>query len=265
MPRYKVALGILAVGGQERCEVGSFRETAAVHCAGRADMDLITIPIARTPTPIARNVLVKVAREHGCDFLVMLDEDMGVPPAFFKEALAFLVKHPGPAAIGVPYCTSSPREDVLVFEHAAAESGAPGAAWAITNVVREDAARRTGIEECANIGTGCIAYSMSFFNALTLPYFDYSYNEDHTQVIETEDCYCHRRAWQKGLDLFVHWDFWGNHYKLKRVSKPIPIGRDDVVKAFARDAQAVDRLAARGQRQAVNGTLSVRGNGCKVE
>jgi hypothetical protein len=187
-------------------------------------LTLVRMPVMRTPTPVARNVVVKEARKHNCDFLFMIDDDMGVPESFFPFALDFLIKHQGPAAIAVPYCTAPPIESVTCFEWASGESHTEGYLIGLECITREDACRRKGVERMANVGTGCIAYSMGCFDKIEEPYYDYGYvDKSRTAVNETDDCYCHRKLWQAKIPLYVSWDHWADHYKEKRVRKPTRI------------------------------------------
>ena len=255
--KFKLMLGRLSDSGRIRQEVATFLRMASLEVArdGRFE-DLVDCPIARVPTPVARNLLIKTARDNGVDILFQIDDDMGVPPDFFMAATNFLLEQPGAAAIGVPYCTAPPREDVTVFEWASGQTGSPDAPFALTNIVREDAARRKGIERVANLGTGCVAYKLSCFNAITPPYFDYSYEDkEHTKVIETEDCFAHRRLMMAGVPLYVHWDFWANHYKSKVVVKPVPINDSAINNVFMEHARAEVRQGGKELASLVPGDV----------
>lgn len=257
MAKYKIMLARVCVGGTHRAEVADFQMQAALWAQAdpRID-DTIHTHIARVPTPVARNELVEAARKHGIDVLVMIDDDMAVPGDFFGFAVDFLLKHQGPAAIGVPYCTAPPREDVCVFEWASGQSHTADRPWALVNVVREDAARRTGVEEVANIGTGCIAYKMGCFDKITHPYYDYSYeDEKHTKVSETEDCWAHRKMHLRGVPLYVSWDHWAAHFKTKKVMKPVVVTTGEVIDSFKREALADRHHAAREEAKKNGGPL----------
>jgi predicted O-methyltransferase YrrM len=244
MARYTIAIGI-PTAGSHRHEIATFREEAMVYCANHPQLELLRIPIRQVPAPVARNRLVKVCQERHVDVLFMVDDDMAPPPEFFRAAIKFLLNHKGPVAIGVPYCSGPPREDVMVFEWASGQSGTAETPWCVTNIVREDAARRTGIEAVPNLGTGCIAYKLSCFEALDRPYFNYSYNEDMTEVTETEDCFLHRRLNFAGIPLFVSWNHWAVHHKQKAVGRPVPVGTPEVLERFLKEHQAAKRHAER--------------------
>ncbi len=240
----KIVLAYPMADGWLRAEASAFVTAAVLHAEmslvgqrGPCRMDLIQLPISRFPTDVARNNAVKVAQENGADLLVTIDDDMRVPPAFFQHAVEFLVAHKGSAAIGVPYCTGG-NEAVTVHEWAATHtrngSMHPNGHTNIKHIGREDAARRMGIERVPNLGTGCIAYTMSCFDKVTKPYYRYSYNEDHTVLMETEECYCHRRLCFAGVPLYVHWDFWADHWKGCWIEKPAIIETEEVRQFFAR-------------------------------
>jgi hypothetical protein len=241
MPKYRVMVARVVGDGWHRQEVTQFVSEAIRVCTADSRIDdVIDCPIGRTPTPAARNILVAECRKHAIDFLFQIDDDMRPPAGFFKAALDFLIAHDGPAVIGSPYCTAPPREDVCVFEWATGRSHTPSAAFAVVNVVREDAAKRKGIETCANIGTGCIGYSVSAFDRITHPYYQYSYaDETCTLVTETEDCWNARKLYFAGVPLYVHWDFWSEHRKEVWVGKPVPLEKKDIDAMYLRHAREV--------------------------
>ena len=242
MAKYRIAIARICVNGSHRQELTNFTTEAERYAMADVRIEgnaLIHIPIARTPTPVARNLLVKKAREQQVDILFMLDDDMRLDVNFFQAALDFLLAHEGPAAIGVPYCTAPPEEKVNVFEWATSESGTPSFVFGIEPITREDSVRRTGIERVLNLGTGGIAYKLTCFDKINHPYYDYSYeDQEHTKVIETEDCYCHHKLNDAGVPLYVHWNFWADHYKMKRVGKPTILTDKHVGEIMMRNARA---------------------------
>jgi len=242
---YRIVIGVLTVNGSHRFEIDEFLIQAAEHCLREPQLELYRMPISRVPTPVARNVLVEECRKLKADVLFQLDDDMAPDPKFFEAALKFLLNHDGPAVLACPYVTAPPREDVLVFEWASGQSHTAESPWAVTNIVREDAARRTGIEEVANVGTGCIAFKMSCFDKIDPPHFDYTYEDErHLKVIETEDCQFGRRAHFAGIPLYVSWDHWAGHWKQKRASKPVAVTRMDLMGKMQREAAADKKMKA---------------------
>lgn len=244
MPQYTIAIARLCVDGTHRQEISNFLCQAERSCIQRG-FTLLHIPIAQTPATVARNKIVAVAQERKVDLLFMLDDDMGIPSEFFDTAVDFLLKQPRPSVIGVPYCTSPPVENVNVIEWATSETGCPSPKCGLVSITREDAARRKGIERVHNIGTGGIAYDLRVFHSLRRPYYDYLYNDDYTAVIETEDCYCHRLMGYAGIPVYCAWSdpvsgqsLWADHYKTKRVMKPLLVEFDNIRQIFMEQARA---------------------------
>ena len=242
-----VQISPIVVSGSHRVEVGLFYAWASAWQAANPQrvQDLYIVPTKQVPAPVARNKCVKKARERGVDILFQIDDDMAPSLGFFEAALDFLMDQREPSAIGVPYCTAPPLEDVTVFELTTRESDAPERNIKMDRIRREDAARSTGIERVVNMGTGLIAYDMRVFDKLKTPYYRYGYNEDETEVIETEDCWCHRHMAMAGIPLYCHWDFWSGHWKSKLVGKPSLIKQDDLADIYIKEARANLRYAAR--------------------
>lgn len=243
--KIKILFARLCFGGSHRQEIGNLLlEVALQSSKDKRIEDVIHCPISRFPTSVARNVLVQTARERDCDLLFMVDEDIWPAEGFYQTAVDFLLNQHGPAAIACPYVTGGGiREDVCVFEWAAGRTTgggpAPNAPFALTNIVREDATRRTGIERVSNVGTGFICYKTSCFDRLPHPYFDYSYNDKtHTAVTETEDCWLHRRFWEYGVPLYVSWDHWCRHRKSIWCERPVRLTDQDVSGVFMTQARA---------------------------
>jgi len=245
MPKYRVMVGRPCSSGSHRAEIGNWLiEVATVSVGHPRIEDVVHVPIQQCGTDIARNRLVAAARKHAIDVLYMVDDDHRIPEGWFLAAFDFLTAHSGPAVIGCPYVCAPPEEEVQVFEWASKESRCAGTPWGIARVGREDAARRKGIERVDNIGTGCIAYRVDAFDRVEPPYYAYSYNADHTAHVETEDCYCHRHLAAAGVPIFCAWDYWLDHYKLKRCEKPVRVFQEDIDRAYVRAARAEMEHAA---------------------
>jgi hypothetical protein len=245
MAKHLIAVGRLCVNGSHRQEVGNFLVEVTATALSDPEVsplvdDVLHIPVASVPTPTARNKLVKTCQDRKADILFMVDDDCLPPEGFFKAAVQFLTSHAGPAVIAVPYCCGPPNEDVQVFRFVTKESHSANAGFSLEHYGREEAARLTGIERVANIGTHLIAYKMSAFDKITKPYFDYDYNAEHTRTIETEDCYCHRHLWFAGVPLYVHWDYWAGHWKAKNVVKPFILEREDIDAVYMNNVKALD-------------------------
>lgn len=245
-----VMISRLSVSGRFRGEISDFVAWATAWRLQNPEkiLDLqLTKMVGIVPAPVARNRTVNFAKMQHADFLLMIDDDMLPDPNFFPVAVEFLRQHPGPAAIAMPYCCGGPHEEVMAFEWEAMESYAASGRFRLIRIPRPDAARRTGIGRVMNMGTGCVMYNMECFNAYQPPYYDYSYNPDHTEVVETEDCYCHRHLVLSGIPLYVDWDHWGGHDKQKMVPKPQLLEQKDIDTFYVDQAEAL--LRARGQQK----------------
>lgn len=236
-----VLIGLPAVRSEIRVELAAFIAHACVWQAINPDKveNVILRPEKMVPTPVARNRLVKIAQERKADFLLMVDDDTCPPADFFAKAVEFLMSHPV-SAIGTPYVTGpgDMEEAVLVFEMTSKQSGTKDTPWKLSRIPREDAARRTGVQKVANIGTGCIMYDMEVFKRIKTPYYDYSYNQDHTEVEETEDCAAHRRMHFEGVGFYVSWDHWAVHQKIKACYKPTALTEEHIQDMYLRQARA---------------------------
>lgn len=273
----RLAVARLCAGGCHRHELTDWLLAAERWCAANPAIDGIAhikLPgeLAIGGAPVARNRIVRTARELGCDLVFMLDDDMEPAEGFFEAAVMFLLplQRQGKAAVlGSPYCMAPPEERVCVHHWETRESHSPSVAWKIAHIPREDAARRSGIEQVANIGTGCVAYTAACFDLVPAPYFDYTYSADHCEVIETEDCYLHRRLVMRGGEVFCAWDHWAAHHKAKRVGKPVAIYDSNVRAVFMEQARAELRaemskygmpLEAIREAEAENPDLPLRGS-----
>ncbi len=241
--KHKVAIGRLAVSGTERAEIGTWLvEVVSVSITDpevkRIVEDVVHIPVSQVPTDVARNKLVKACQQNDIDILFMVDDDASPPESWFKTALQFLVKQKQPAVIGCPYVCGGINQEVQVFRFAS-PGNHPQQSFTLSHYPREEAARKTGIEQVPNIGTHCVAYDMRVFEALDTPYYAYTLNEDHTGVIETEDTNCHRKLYFKGVPIFVSWDHWAIHWKLAGHDRPFVVERKDIDACYIAQAKAV--------------------------
>lgn len=251
--KYKVAIC-------RPCTTGVIRQEVANFCS-RAWKDrfndpwltkhvseLIEIPIHRFPTDICRNVLVQTAQHHEVDFLFMVDEDASPPSDFFTAALKFLAEQPAPAIIGCPYLSGDGQ--IQVFQFIPEHSSDPGQHhWKLTRVTREDGFQREGVERVASIGTHTICYDMRVFEKIQKPYFRYSYNPDHTQLLETEEMYCHRQAVNQGVKIYCDWDMWSGHWKPQEILPLHPIPAQDIPDFWLEQAKNHLRFSKEGQRE----------------
>jgi hypothetical protein len=259
-----VMIGALTVDGEMRSETAMFIAWACGFQAAHPEMlqDVLVWCEQKTPAPVARNCIVKEAQKRNVDILFMIDDDMGPPVlpgpdgphSFFEFACNFLMDQSTPSVIAVPYVTAPPQEDVLVFDWASMESATADIPWKLARIPREDAARRTGTQRVANIGTGCIAYDMRVFRKIQKPYFNYQFNDDMTVVLETEDCWNGRLLFTAGVPVYCAWDHWSLHCKTKRCGKPRILKDSEIHDNYLRQARSLLEKKEEPKSDAVKAT-----------
>lgn len=221
--------------------------------------EVIPWRVSDTPVSMCRNRAVLAAKQHQCDFLLMIDSD-NVPDyelkrgdksakPFWKTAFDFLYQHydKGPAVIAAPYCGPPPHENVYVFQISNKESEHANIDFQVDQFTRHQAAERTGIEQVAALPTGLILFDVRAFDLLPPPWFYYEWTdrfEAHKasteDVTATRDMMFHVHLEKGYLPLYVAWDCWAGHVKPKIVGKPQIIKMDQV-------SQKLVEAARRGQ------------------
>ncbi len=162
---------------------------------------VLDVTITDTPITMSRNRAVKDALSAGCDYILMIDSDMGpdylvgIDPMarpFWKTAWNFLINRRReeeqerdhllerattdlaavdrhireqfpPAMIAAPYCGPPPMEQPFIFKWKSQETNCPDASFRLQMFEREEAAIRSGIEEVAALPTGLILYDARIF------------------------------------------------------------------------------------------------------
>ncbi len=244
MPKYRVLIARPVGNGSHRAEVGNFIVRATEDMNRNPDIhplidEYFHVPVQRFPTHVARNTLVETARKLNVDFMFMVDDDASPNLDFFEYAFHFLRQSPVPCIIAAPHCCAPPEEEVQVFEMTHKESQAPLQVWALSRIPREDACLRQGTQRVASVSTHCVAYDMRVFDKIQRPYYNYQYEDDSMcKVIETEDCWCHRHLFNAGVPIYVTWDHWAGHYKLKNVERPVKLSLDQIPDYFLEKATA---------------------------
>ena len=208
--------------------------------------------IAETPITMARNRAVVKARQAKVDVLVMIDSDQepdlyldSDPSAkpFFQSSFDFLYDNwdTFPAVIASPYCGPPPHpvrgggENVYVFQWEDYESGqALETPQSLEQFTRRQASRCIGIEAVAALPTGLCMFAMPAFE-LTEPkpgnrhpgWFYYEYEDQYGAVkASTEDVTATRDMAIASYILlghsciYVNWDAWAGHAKVKMVGRP---------------------------------------------
>ena len=217
--------------------------------------------LSDTPITMTRNRAVLMAREYGCDVLVMVDSDMkpdlyaGQPDAkpFFQSSFDFLVDHyqKGPVVIGAPYCGPPPVECVYVFRWQSQQSAHASPDFQLEMYDRDTGSKMAGIQECAALPTGLIMYDMRAFEITepkdenSKPWFYYEWSDKYASgKSSTEDVTMTRDlslAGAKALGynpVFCNWDAWAGHWTPKCVGKPVVIAAKDISETLVQYAKA---------------------------
>jgi hypothetical protein len=217
----KVLIARMCLGHTERSEVGTW----IGHCYRDVNLhpelgiELNDCIVDCAGTHVARNWAVKNARDIGADVLFMVDHDNGPHRDWFLFACKFMKDHPA-AVVASPYCSARPfqinqpdRQVNVTVRDALHPHGS-------RYITRDEAAELTGVQPAYGVPTGVMALGLPLFDKLPSPWFEYRYlNAEKTQA-GTEDFYFSEHAVNAGIDVFVAWDHWADHYKIERVGRP---------------------------------------------
>ncbi len=242
--KYVVAVARPTGNGWERVEIGNSLIEIVAQSLTNSNVapwidDVIHVPIQQFPTNTARNTLVKSCQEKRVDFLFMLDVD-GAPKAnTFQALFTFLRQQPVPSVAGVPYISGDGSVQVFEFTTKQLHNG-PLETWALTRIDKNRASlmQGTGFGRVASLGTHCVMYDMRVFDKIKPPYFQYGYNEDHTAVVETEDCWNFRHLFHAGVPVWCAWDYPARHFKeiALDIMPPLPL---EMIPAFYQERAIV--------------------------
>lgn len=196
-----ILVGVPSYDGWMRCEVALF--------LGHVPRQNVLIR-RHQPLDVARNFLVSEARRRKADVLFMLDTDADPAEGTFEALRDAVLAEPCIAA--VPYCSGSGH----VCVYLPLPDGLPGE----MPIGVEDAVTRTGLHPVANVGTHCVAYSVSIFDRVKPPWFEHGVNETKSLLLETEDVIGHRRLREAGVPVYCDFSHWAGHWKEVRKDKP---------------------------------------------
>ncbi len=222
--------------------------------------------ISDTPVTMVRNQAIQMAKAKGCHLLMMVDSDQsprkhqGEPwfKPFWDEAFNFIYNNygKGPHVVGAPYCgPPNGTENVYVFQWDTDGNKSEETAYSLEMYSRAQAARMSGIQECAALPTGMIlidmracdliepvkhskeeilekvqAGTMSVKEALYAMkegYFYYEWKDQYAaEKASTEDVTFTRDIALAGMaklgynPIYCAWDSWVGHHKPWNVGKP---------------------------------------------
>lgn len=175
------------------------------------------------PIDVARNFIVREALRRKADVLFMLDTDADPAKGTFEALRDAALTEPCIAA--VPYCAGSGH----VCVYLPLPDGLPGE----MPIGMEDAVNRAGLHRVANVGTHCVAYSVSIFNRIPSPWFEQGCDETRSLLLETEDCIGHRRLREAGVPIYCSFSHWAGHWKEVKKEKPTVLTPEQLRTALA--------------------------------
>lgn len=237
MPKYSFMIARFPYHGDEKYTVGDWLATTyhAMKTDPKVDRVVRLPPIDDTPITMTRNKACRDFQKSGCDFLLMVDNDMapdlpypGYKP-FWKSAFEFAIAQPEPVIVAAPYCGPPPHENVYIFRWAKKANDEADPGFQLSQYGREEAAKRAGFEEVAALPTGLILIPREVLSILPPPWFEYEWTDEYrTEKGTTEDVYFTRNASLCGVKVYCAWDSWAGHWKQKVVTKPRPMGPEQV-------------------------------------
>ncbi len=250
-PKVKVLIALFAYSGNGGIpgtipEVAVWlAETATMLAKDERVANVATITLCDTPITMTRNRAIKMAQSGGFDMLLMLDSD-NEPDGYYGKcpnAKRFMdvgftfaydrLTQGKPTVIAAPYCGPPPHpigggegEVPYLFEWMNDSSEEKVFGYRLHRLNRNEAARMTGIKPIAALPTGVCLFTTNAFEGMSVPYFAYEMNADHTDKLSTEDVYATRNIslfWHSKINedvVFAACDSWALHHKVKKVGRP---------------------------------------------
>ena len=242
--KYTIVVARPTGNGWERVEIGTSLVEIVAQSLSDPELsplidDVLHVPIQKFPTDTARNTLVKAAQEKRADFLFTMDVDGAPKVGTFKALFNFLRVQPMPSVAGAPYISGDNSVQVFEFTTKQVHNGSLET-WALTRVDKNRASllQGTGFGRVASIGTHCVMYDMRVFDKIKPPYFQYGYDEDHTAVVETEDCWAARTLFHAGVPIWCAWDYPARHFKEIGLDIMPPLPLNVIPEFYQRQANA---------------------------
>lgn len=220
--------------------------------------------VSDTPVTMTRNAALAFAEEKGYDFVLMIDNDVSpdylvgqdeTAKPFWKTSFDFALASPHPCIVAAPY-VGPPlvEENVYSFRFTNRISENPNPDFQIAGVSRHEAAVATGFERMVALATGLILIDIRAIRKMPHPRFYYEYTDARqTHKASTEDITFTRDAHYLGVPLWINWDSWCAHNKVKRCGKPQLIP-DGCVPKFL--MERAEQLIAERQAKAAEPTVA---------
>jgi GT2 family glycosyltransferase len=174
--------------------------TAAKVAAATGERDIrITVQHNNRPFDYARNVAAKAFLESGCEWLLMVDNDMAAP----VDLLDMLDRVDDTMDIVVPKFYSLGDAGLFVCWRSLEGYMTP----AVEKVHAEDE-----WIELSNAGSGCMFIRRRVFEVVQRPWFSFVYDEQGEMVV-TEDYYLCLKARDAGCRVYGNLNFEVDHFK----------------------------------------------------
>lgn len=211
------------------------------------------VPWRKSDTPITmtRNLCLVAAEMNRCDYVVMIDSDMGPDcvstenggKPFWESSWEFMLANPKAGMIAAPYCGPSPSECVYVFRWNSDQDQIPNPNARIEMYDRHTASFLSGIKMAAALPTGLCIINMRAVADMPHPRFEYEWKDhkgdmekkcqtcghpiphERVEKASTEDVFFSRNMQsgcrgKPGWPIYCNWDAWAVHYKLTAVGPP---------------------------------------------
>lgn len=189
------------------------------------------------PISMLRNRAVSNALTMGCDYILMIDNDMapdlpdeehGGKP-FWKTVWEFMMHrremegyadYP-PCAVAAPYLCDADGDfystDWKTSDYRKRDFSD------LVPIDKEDAFSRRGIQPIATTQTGLILYDLRVFTKIPPPWFTFRWQDEHQfYMLASEDHYMTWKANVNRCPVYMAWDCWAGHLKTKYVTRDVP-------------------------------------------
>lgn len=155
------------------------------------------------PAAGARNLLAKKMQEHGCDWIMMCDNDVAPPP----DVLDMLEKATDEMDVVVPVCHMWLAEKAIAMS----VMRPVGLQANDFNDLRVELDSLPEWLELEATGTGCIFLRRRVFEKMEYPYFHYKWDSDGC-LDSTEDIIFSQESRKKGVRIWLNTKFTARHF-----------------------------------------------------
>lgn len=161
--------------------------------------------VAAQPVERARNVIVQQFLESDCNYLLMIDDDITPPDTILEMA-----EHDKDVVAGLCYACNS-HSGIFPVAYQKTENGVFRGGFDLIGIGAD--AENQGLLKVELVGSGCIMIHRRVFARIDQPYFKFLYNDDLTQIVESEDFDFCNRVIAAGMGVYVDTDRVCGHLK----------------------------------------------------